>query len=104
MTPPIQREYVYEPFLLVNCLLPIRSPSYETQGLGGRSAYSFPPQGRDGWPLSCTLLAHQRPAIFLLHCPAQSRICMRTVRDAAFCALSRAEEEYLIRCNGIRVI
>lgn len=34
MTPLIRREYVYEPLLLANCLFPIRSPSFETHGLG----------------------------------------------------------------------
>lgn len=31
MTLLIHWEYVYEPFLLVNCLFPIHSPTYETR-------------------------------------------------------------------------
>lgn len=77
------------------------SRSYETRGLSGQRLYSFPLQGHDGWLLSYmrALLTRGQPYFYVA-----LRICMRTVKDVVFCELSRALEEYSIRCNGITVI
>lgn len=98
--PPFQREYVYEPFLLVNHLFPIRC--YETWGPGGGSVNSFPP-----WWMAAQLYAPKLTggrlyfSFIARRCPASAWELSGPLLSASSAG---PEEEYLIRRNGIRVI
>lgn len=105
MTPPFQREYVYEPFLLVNHLFPIRCPCYETWGLGGGRVNSFSAAGP--WWMAAQLYAPKltRGRLYFSFIARRSPASAWELSGPRLSVSSAGpEEEYLIRCNAIRVI
>lgn len=106
MTPLIRREYVYEPLLLANCLFPIRSPSFETQGLGRAERASLFCRGvvMDGRSAERALLSGGRPYFSFSATARSSRLRERFQGHWPRARAAGPGEEYLIRCNGIRVI